>query len=1353
MQIEPRALEIFRQDSSGTRFTNFMDDLIWALASFSSVPAVYLETCCRVNYSDGGVDTRVKINFPNDPIGFCQVKTIWQYKARTLASFKKNKKNEIPEILDEINKNFSKECIEEGYSYRLAICDEIPSQGRTEIENLLNKYVKQINPNAPKAKLVSIDDQCRWLNLFPTIILKYFNSGYLSNGLLIEAWGRNITSPIHKYIENKDWQGICDEINQHIDFSKPRNGVILFISGNAGVGKTRLVYETLNASNVKNLVIYTNDESDAKKISYMATRPNQTKLIIVADECSVNTQFELNELLKGYKDRVRVIAINFGSSDNKYNNFIVEQMPNKLLELILSRSFQAIPENERRFFASITGGYIRLAADLCEHYGSIQLDNGYLSPPEFIIRYLQVRFGEQDFKVIQALSLFQRIGFKDDLAIELKSLSELCGLNEEAIRDLARRGHDKPGFIATAGRYYYITPEIVACAAFDQAWKRWAENRENEFLNKIPPNLLDNFLKRVALSASPEVRSIVGAHFRSWVLNITPANLSDYIVVKRLCDLVEADTTNYLSLLYNVIKSASIDQLLAINSQGGYSSRRTLVWLCTKLVAFDDFFYNTEEILRRLAIAETEPNLGNNSTCEWQRLFAVLSSGTSIPFLDRFKTLKQCIFSEVEKESVLGLNAFNKIITGFHMGSGRANVISGNIAPPDWQPATQGDYKACYDAIVIFLQELCNSNQARLKEEAFNLTITQTLNLLRWGYFTQIKQILENFTTNEQCLARIIAAVEEFLYFEKLDQNSYIINTRNSLKSISPQDLQVKLVGLTGFELWQKRFNDNIPIEDELELLVNGLYCRQDGLSNVIDLLCSEAVKKTNSFYYLVGKLVRGNKFFWDTLITNEQHLARFIAAVEANLDSLIQERNQYIDCIRDWLETISPQDLHGKVVSLLGVEPWQKQFFQNNTIGNEIESLAHSLYNNPGVLEKEIIWLCSADDKNPYPIGFTIGQLDKTGKFLDQIVAETLKTANTGFGRGYIYGLVKMNPEYLGKVNSIVDDITKENPKIAFDIFITVRRPLKAVDRTIELIRSNVITTEYLSSFIYWRGEDALTDIEFETVLQYLVDAAQSNNANLIKICFNLIGNRLLGEKEGKIQSNILSNSGIYKLVKNFLQHDYTLNNVGQNIHFWSEILKKLMEVDPNTACAIAADSLVCGGIQAEQEVSQFLLKLSEINIDIVFNELLRVMFDEKKGWNFDIRSYKTLFNGLPVENVIDWLNKNGVKLARKIARSLYIPYLNESDEPVVNKLTEFVLTEFGEDDKVFIEFCMGGHSDQMYQGRMTQHKLKEIEIAKHFLKHRIPGIRLWAQKEISSAEDIIKQWQNFEEENYYHE
>ena len=78
-----------------------------------------------------------------------------------------------------------------------------------------------------------------------------------------------------------------------------------------------------------------------------------------------------------------------------------------------------------------------------------------------------------EHNALALLALFTKLGFRADVAHELKQATSLVGMEYTPIRDALQHLHDGAGFVATAGRYYYETPEVVAQAAHEIGWRKW----------------------------------------------------------------------------------------------------------------------------------------------------------------------------------------------------------------------------------------------------------------------------------------------------------------------------------------------------------------------------------------------------------------------------------------------------------------------------------------------------------------------------------------------------------------------------------------------------------------------------------------------------------------------------------------------------------------------------------------------------------------------------------------------------------------------------------------------------------------------------------------------------------------
>lgn len=440
----------------GDRFTEFVDALIRAEAYIQGIPISEISTNLRTNLADEGVDTEVRQPDTNNLTGWMSVPTCWQYKATQY----KNGHKVLPK---EINKKYAQELIQKGYGYRFCICDDLPPATKSKWEKILDDEIVKINAIAPKSKVVTASDLAAWASRYPAIVSRFFKD-YLKHSISCVDWEEEIRFLTYKYVEVKTWATIKQQLIEHLNFDNSCQNVVFSLQGEAGVGKTRFVYETVsNIEGANNLVLYTIDEK-ALEIVDPFLCDKSAKLILVVDECLLETKQGLKNRLKKEKNRIRVICIdNSGERLAQFTEQIwLERIPNEDVDAILKQNFPLVSPERRHAYVDLSRGFIRFAADLCNQDSKIAKQNNIgsiLSEPR---EYLKSRLNDQQLSIVEAISLFQKVGYRDQVEEEHLFLCTLLNLTPENFLKIAKNLKDVPGYVAFAGRYLYITPAIIA---------------------------------------------------------------------------------------------------------------------------------------------------------------------------------------------------------------------------------------------------------------------------------------------------------------------------------------------------------------------------------------------------------------------------------------------------------------------------------------------------------------------------------------------------------------------------------------------------------------------------------------------------------------------------------------------------------------------------------------------------------------------------------------------------------------------------------------------------------------------------------------------------------------------------
>ena len=796
----------------GERFVHFVDRLIRAEAACAGLAQAEIETQLRVNIKDGGVDTEVRQAIPCSKTGWFEVPTCWQFKAMDAKDIEKN------DLQSEIKKPYAKKLIQMGYGYRLCLLGDLAPSELQEWESQLNSEATAINPQTPAPRVIHGGHLLDWAECFPGIIANLRN--WPQGVFHWDAWAANCRAVTRHYVPNSDWEDFRRQILEHLKFNQPCVGgnPCLFIGGAAGVGKTRLVFESLaELPQSSSLVVIVEDEQEAIKVGTWLANGDRQYAILVADECSPQTRFILNKFLQGHAHRVRVISIdNTGEHLESGASQLLLTPPDALknADNILEANFNLVPEARRRRYAQLSRGFIRLAADMCQHDAEVSVGQmgGLL---EGVERYARHRLGK-NLPFLSGIALFHKLGFRDDVAGELDLLCQLTGYSRQQFIDGVRATRESPGFVVQAGRYWYITPEIVAQVLFNEAWQRFVAPDLESFFKKLPDEMKQQLVDRVATHARKEVRDQVGSFFCGWFARLTARDLAEPPMTSTAAAIVEALPGEFLPQLRAIIEAARPGELQEIPpyaSGAPWGPRRTLVWLLQRLVSFPEFFEDCEACLFQLAVEESEPQVGNNATEIWSNLFSVYCSGTAKPFQERLPCLERSLGSPIDREARLGFAGLAKSLQegkGHILGE---PVVAGRLRPEDWQPATVGEERACYRSALAlcgpFLLDDLNENRrlaVRVLADSFYF-------LLERGLLDDLRRMLTPQGFSEEEARRLVQIFDDFLEHEETKVNgqleeraaAYLKNVREWSNLFRPSDFSGRLREICARSPWDRR--------------------------------------------------------------------------------------------------------------------------------------------------------------------------------------------------------------------------------------------------------------------------------------------------------------------------------------------------------------------------------------------------------------------------------------------------------------------------------------------------------------------------------------------------------------------
>jgi len=433
----------------------------------------------------------------------------------------------------------------------------------------------------------------------------------------------------------------------------------------------------------------------------------------------------------------------------------------------------------------------------------------------------------------------------------------------------------------------------------------------------------------------------------------------------------------------------------------------------------------------------------------------------------------------------------------------------------------------------------------------------------------------------------------------------------------------------------------------------------------------------------------------------------------------------EYLNKLTTWIERITPHSLHGRLVEVVGVSPWG-HYGREKEWHSELDTLAAELLKDTSAFSAELAWLISTDAKSASDFGERIGALDSGANHLQPIVDHSLAASSSGFLKGYIVGLLSRSDVDLNLINTTLDQLESQSPLFAFDVSLVGGDRVNTFGRATRMIREAKVSAVYLRVFTFWIGNRRIETREVVEALELLLEVKGNETVSAADVMLDFLGARL---HVGKFTELLETNPAIvWRVVETAVQ------NPGREAHWWSEIMMKIADTNPTRAIELACNAMISDEFEFSDAAKNLIALFANKFPSEVMENVGKIALDKNVGWHFLIGKF-SVFTALSFKVVKEWLEKNGVDAARKVARHVPRPFLTAEGKPGLPPLTEFLLTRFEDDDATFNEFCAGIHSFQTYVGDIASKREAEAKFAEAFFNHPLRRVREWARLEWQSG------------------
>jgi hypothetical protein len=436
---------------------------------------------------------------------------------------------------------------------------------------------------------------------------------------------------------------------------------------------------------------------------------------------------------------------------------------------------------------------------------------------------------------------------------------------------------------------------------------------------------------------------------------------------------------------------------------------------------------------------------------------------------------------------------------------------------------------------------------------------------------------------------------------------------------------------------------------------------------------------------------------------------------------------------LRAWKQRLQPTSLQGRLRATLR-RAYRDIYFHDADHGETLlADLSRGLLADPQDFAAELPWLLSDEAPASYALGMHLGCLDERASLLNQIVRAAVNRPNIGLVRTYLVGLLERHPQHTDSALALIDHTAAVDAVLAFNLLMTGIPSLDPLRRIFELVDSGRIPVAYLSEIWRLRDDRSLTPENFREALTRLLPAVQNNNVAASQGAVDLISMQMHASRRATPDSPAFDAHAV-PMVRNILEASLACE-LGRQGHAWGDLVAEVGRVDPGAAIQLAVAALLTvNHLRMSDTIERYLANAARHHPQLVMDALGGGLLTPSIGWRLGLHELKPAVAVLPLSLVRGWVEQHGLPAARAIARLLPAPEIRDG-MPVVPELTEFLLDRFGDDRRIFAEFCAGVDSGGWRSGDIAGQYDRDAEVARHFLTHRCRWIREWASRAEQSA------------------
>ena len=493
------------------------------------------------------------------------------------------------------------------------------------------------------------------------------------------------------------------------------------VLGEPGLGKTRIVLESVKDENIAPYVLYIQHSSQfgqTRLFRQLLKTGYDKPLVLIIDELPESDLSDIWRHLKPRCGSLKIVSLDHGrdeTHDEEIDRLTVPRLPDETIKKILVSRAGESRELDR--WVAICEGSPRVAQAVADNLRANPGD--LLKPPSTVpiwARFLH-GYGSRDEGsarqvdcVTQHLALFSRFGYEapvgDEavyIAEQIRKVDPTIGWArfQEIVQCLRARR------VLQGSRTLFFVPKALHIYLWKQFWGCYGRGFDfRQTFKDMPESLHAWFMSMFKFAGDAATAHVIDDILRSDGIFSQRAALTSAKGSRFLSILAEANPAAVLRLMEATIGKWTDQELLDLKQD-----RQNLVWALEKIAVWPTLTVRTIQVLVRFAVNENA-NFSNNSTGTLIGLFRIgpEAAATESTPEARLPAMLKLLRASVDAERRLGLKAMGAALDSRGMGF--------RIVGPEyqglkeraklWIPATYGDL---WQAKLIYFQALVDETK------------------------------------------------------------------------------------------------------------------------------------------------------------------------------------------------------------------------------------------------------------------------------------------------------------------------------------------------------------------------------------------------------------------------------------------------------------------------------------------------------------------------------------------------------------------------------------------------------------------------------------------------------------------